>query len=148
MAVKIDNKKFLGIESVTPEVVKTPGQKINDSFNPLKEINQNIGFANSLLKEFGVDGGIKGLIKSQIERFKGNNGQEQAQPQNYPQYQPPQPQQEFKQEIQQQKKMKFDTTKLNAIIDLVIRFKGEDFKVSELKEFISENQDLINTILN
>lgn len=148
MAIKIDNKKFLGIESITSEVVKTPGQKINETFNPLKEINQNVSYANSLLKELGVEGGIKGLIKAQIDKFKGNNNQEQPQPQIYPQYQPPQPQQEIKQEIQQQEKMKFDTTKLNAIIDLVIRFKGEDFKVSELKEFISKNQDLINTILN
>jgi len=147
MAIKIDNKKFLGIESITPEVVKTPGQKINETFNPLKEINQSVGYANSLLKEFGVEGGLKGLIKAQIDKLKGNAQQEQE----YPQYQPPQPMEQ--QEIQQEQpikeeKMKFDTNKLNAIIDLVIRFKGEDFKVSELKEFISENGDLINTILN
>lgn len=144
MAVKLDTKKFLGTPETPTEIIPKNSSMQDTNSGFLKQFNETLGVVNSIFNTLGSLGFDKEAIKKKVGGAFGIKKQQSQQIQPYREVLRTPSKTEQKTEVTKQK---MDFKKVEAVIDLVIRFKGEDFKVSELKAFLQENENLVKAVL-
>lgn len=153
MGHKLDYDKFFATPQNTEVVKKAPVNSELDGIKGfLKSANETFSIVNKTLGNLGIE---PSFLKQKIKEKLGvSSGQaQQIAPYRENLRTPPKTaempkQQEKKQETKLNEKMEFSIKKIVNIIDLVLKFtKRENMTVQELKEFLTENETLIEGVL-